>query len=121
MDYTWAAAGYRGAIRSGYTTCGLLIGCTIAMGLRHGQGRECIPMDEEETRDLVIREVNELYRDFIGQFGNAVCRELIQCDLGNPEEQARYMEQQIYRDTCFKYFKFIMNRLIEEDKLNPES
>lgn len=117
LDYTWASAGYSGAIRSGYTTCGLLIGCTTAIGLRHGQGKECIPTDEPETREKAIQEVNELYREFIGQFGNAVCRELIRCDLSKPEDQARYRDQEVYRDTCFKFFKFIMNRFIEKDKL----
>jgi hypothetical protein len=98
-----------------------LIGCTIAIGLRYGQGKECIPKEDPENRDEAIREVSELFRDFIEQFGDGVCRELIHCDLSNPKEQERYMEQQIYKDTCFKFFKFIMNRFIEEDKLKSES
>lgn len=118
VDYTWAAAGYRGAIRSGNTTCGLLIGSSIAIGLRHGQGKEGVPMEDEETREQAIREVNELYRSFIDQFGNTLCSGLINCDLGTPEGQARYIEQKIYKDTCFNFFKFIMNRFIEKDKQN---
>jgi hypothetical protein len=116
MDYTWAAAGYRGAIRSGKATCGLLMGPTIAIGLRYGRDKENMPMDDMENREKAIQEVNALYRSFIDRFGTSICDELIHCDLGKPEGQQRYMEEKIYKDTCFKFFSFVMNDFIEKDK-----
>ena len=116
LNYAWATAGYGGAIRSGNTTCGLLIGSSIAIGLRCGQGKEGVPMEDEKAREKAIQEVHELYRSFIDQYGNTICSELINCDLGTSEGQVRYAEQKIYMNTCFKYFNFIMNRFIEKDK-----
>ena len=73
-------------------------------------------MEDEEARQKAIQEVGELYRSFVDQYGNTICNALINCDLGTPEGQARYAEQKIYMNTCFKYFNFIMNRFIEKDK-----
>ena len=115
-DYSWAAAGYSGAIGSGDTTCGLLIGTTIAIGLRHGQGKECIPMEDTDQRDKANADVNEFYRDFIAEFGKTHCKQLINLDLSIPEESKQYREQEVYKDTCFKFFKFVMKRFIERDK-----
>ena len=115
-DYTWAAAGYQGAINSGHTTCGLLIGSTIAIGLRYGQGKECIPMEDEKNRSKAIEDVNELYKAFIAEFGNAICSELIHCDFSKPEEKIRYRQEEVYKHTCFKYFKFIMDYFFEKDR-----
>jgi hypothetical protein len=116
MDYTWAVAGYQGAISSGQTTCGLLIGCSIAIGLRHGQAREDKPADASEIRQMAIKEVNHLYRDFLNEFGDSECRNLINCHLGKPEDQTRYLEQEIYKDTCVKFFNFVMDRFIKMDQ-----
>ena len=115
-DYSWAAAGYSGAIGSGDTTCGLLIGTTMAIGLRHGQGKSCIPIEDTDARDKANAEVNEFYRDFLSEFGTSHCKQLIGLDLGKPEEAKEYREKEIYKDTCFKFFKFVMNRFIERDK-----
>ena len=115
-DYSWAAAGYQGAISSGETTCGLLIGTTIAIGLRHGNGKECIPIENGDSRAKAIAEVNAFYRDFLSEFGNTVCKQLIGLNLGDPEDGKQYIEKEVYKDTCFKFFKFVMNRFIENDK-----
>ena len=116
IDYSWAAAGYRGAISSGDTTCGLLIGTTIAIGLRHGVGKDCIPFEDKNERDKAIAEVGEFYRDFLAEFGNTQCRSLIGLNMSVPEERKQYIEGQVYKDTCLKFFKFVMTRFIEQDK-----
>ena len=116
IDYSWAAAGYQGAISSGDTTCGLLIGTAIAIGLRQGMGKECIPFEDKDERDNAIAEVGAFYRDFLAEFGNTQCRNLISLNMSVPEERKQYIEGQVYKDTCFKFFKFVMNRFIEQDK-----
>jgi len=115
-DYSWAAAGYSGAIGSGDTTCGLLIGTTIAIGLRHGQGKTSLPIDEADDRDKAIADVNEFYRDFMAEFGTAHCKQLISLDMSIPEEREQFREKEVYKDTCFKFFQFVMKRFIERDK-----
>jgi hypothetical protein len=117
IDYSWAAAGYQGAISSGNTTCGLLIGTTIAIGLHYGVGKECIPFEDKETRDKAIAEVNDFYQDFLTEFNDTLCRNLIGgLDMGNPEDRKQYMDKEVYKDTCLKYFQFVMKRFIERDK-----
>ena len=116
LKYAWAASGYLGAISSGQTTCGLLIGSTIALGVRHGQGKNCIPIEDEEERGKVVKEVNDLYRDFLTQFSSTDCQTLTTTDFSKPEDQVRYMEKEIYKDTCFKFLKFLMKRFFDEEQ-----
>jgi len=114
--HSWATAGYLGAINSGQTTCGLLIGSSIAIGLRHGKGKNCIPKEDEESRNKAVKEVNMLYKDFIHKFNSTNCKELTACDFSKQEDANRYMEKEVYKNTCFIFFNFVMNRLIEKEK-----
>jgi len=117
-QYSWATAGYLGAINSGQTTCGLLIGSSIAIGLRHGKEKKCTPTEDEECRNRAVQEVNSLYMDFIHQFNTTLCKELIHCDFSNPVDAAKYIEKEVYKDKCFVFFNFVMNRFIEKEKSN---
>lgn len=116
QDYSWATAGYAGAINSGKTTCGLLIGCTVAIGLRYGKGFSCIPLEETSIRDQAITEVKELYRDFIDHFKSSDCQTLIQCDFSKPGETERFRDEKLYVNACFRFFNHIMQRYVEADK-----
>jgi len=118
--YSWATAGYMGAILSGQTTCGLLIGSSIAIGLRCGQGKKNIPEEHEGERDKAIHAVGELYGDFLKEFGSTDCRTLSHCDFSNPEDLARYVQHKGWKNTCDLFLKFVMNRCVkmaEEGKL----
>ena len=110
--YCWATAGYMGAIGSGQTTCGLLIGSMVAISLRHGQGKDCIPMADQTARGNAVKEVNALYRDFLKQFGASDCQVLTSVDFSKREDSVRYMEEKIYQTTCFKFFNFVMDRFV---------
>jgi hypothetical protein len=86
----------------------MLIGCSVAIGLRHGLGKDCIPLEDEAARGEAVMEVGELFQSFLDEFGSTECRTLIGCDLSQPEEQARYMKEKIYEDRCFRFFYFVM-------------
>ena len=113
---SWATAGYSGAISSGDTTCGLLIGSSIAIGLRSGKEKTCLPLEDKESRNKAIAEVNALYKDFLEKFGTAQCKELIHCDFSKPDEATRYLKEKIYEKRCFTFYHFVMNRFIEMEK-----
>ena len=115
-DYAWAAAGYLGAIESGQTICGLLIGSSIAIGLRSGQGKDCLPLEDIEERKRAVKAVKKLYLDFIEKFKSTECRTLTGCDFSNSEDSIRYIEQEVYKSKCFEFFNFVMNRFIEMEK-----
>lgn len=116
IHHSWATAGYSGAINSGQTTCGLLIGSGIAIGLRYGKGKDGIPTDHEANRQKAGKEVNALYTDFIKKFKHTNCKKLTSCDFSNPSDVTTYMEKEVYKKTCFVFFNFVMNRFIEIEK-----
>ena len=92
---SWATGGYMGAISSGQTTCGLLIGTSVAIGMRVGQGLEKIPENEPNKRDKAISLVNRIYRKFIKQFGTSQCNKLT-----NGFKDKDWMKQ---CDTCLQH------------------
>ncbi|NQU65834.1 MAG: C_GCAxxG_C_C family protein [SAR324 cluster bacterium] len=117
QEYSWATAGYSGAINSGKTTCGLLIGCSIAIGLRHGKDFNCIPLEEPSVREKAIAEVKGLYGDFIDHFKFSDCQTLIQCDFSKPGEKERFQDEKLYVNACYLFFNHIMARFVEADKI----
>jgi hypothetical protein len=110
---SWATAGYLGAIDSGDATCGLLIGSSVAIGLRSGRGKTCLPLEDQEERNKAIAGLKALYKDFIEKFESTQCQKLTQCDFSKPEEAERYRKEEIYKNRCFKFFNFVMNRFVE--------
>ena len=111
--YSWASAGYMGAISSGQTTCGLLIGSGIAIGLRCGQSKEGIPEEHEQERNKANHAVGELYSDFLKEFGSTDCKTLSHCDFSNPEDLNRYIQNKGWKNTCDIFLKFVMDKCIE--------
>lgn len=114
---SWATSGYLGAINSGDTTCGLLIGSSVAIGMRTGHGKKCLPLADEDARNKAIAEVNSLFEDFIHEFQATQCENLVSCDFSKPEEGERYLKEEIYRHKCFNFFNFIMNRFFDSEEM----
>jgi len=111
--YSWTTAGYLGAILSGETVCGVLIGSSIAIGLRCGQGKEGIPEEDEAGRNKAIQSVRELYRDFLQEFGSTHCKTLSKCDWSDSEDLARWIQNKGWKSTCDVYLKYTMNKCVE--------
>ncbi len=117
---SWATAGYLGAITSGQTTCGLLIGSSIAIGLRCGQGINGIPEEHETERSRVIQAVNELYTEFLKKFNSTECKTLNRTDFTLPEELAKWMMTKGWKQTCDVFLGFTMQKcsqMVEEGKI----
>jgi hypothetical protein len=112
-EYSWATGGYMGAILSGQTVCGLLIGSSIAIGLRYGQGKEGVPEEHEGDRNKAIQAVGELYRNFLQEFGSTECKTLSKCDWSNSEDVTRWIQEKGWKSTCDVYLKFAMNKCVE--------
>jgi hypothetical protein len=106
----WAAAGYQGAISSGKTTCGLLIGCGMAIGLKLGVDNEGNPQEHEDERGKAIGGVYELYQSFLKEYGETTCKDLIGCDLSVPEEREKYRNEGIWKEVCDVCLNFVMNK-----------
>ncbi len=113
---SWATSGYLGAINTGQTTCGLLIGSSVALGLRAGKGKTCFPMEDEKERNSAIAAVHLMYEDFLHEFKSTQCQELTECDFSKAADGERYMKEEVYKHKCFKYLDFIMKRFVEMEK-----
>jgi len=116
VQESWATSGYLGAINSGQTTCGLLIGCSVAIGLRAGKEKTCFPLEDEKERNKAVAAVHLMYEDFLHEFKSTQCQELTECNFSQEPDQERYVKEEVYKNRCFKYFNFIMNRFIEMEK-----
>ena len=112
--YQWATAGYMGAINSGKTICGILFGASIYMGFLNGIGATNAPELNDKRRLKAIKSVNDLFNGFINQFGETDCTALTGCDWGKKEDIKRYFKDEIYKDTCFRQFEYVIEKCINE-------
>ena len=110
-ELSWATAGYLGAIMSGETTCGLLIGSSIAIGLKCGLGNDSIPEDHPEARGTAIETVSELYKDFKEKFGSTSCKTLTGVDFSDGDQLAEYVMEKKWKSTCDLFLNFTMRKL----------
>ncbi|MFX1284992.1 MAG: C-GCAxxG-C-C family (seleno)protein [Promethearchaeota archaeon] len=119
-DISWATGGYLGAILSGETTCGLLIGSSIAIGFHCGQGKREIPEKCEEERNMAIQAIGELYTDFLEEFGSTKCKKLCNVDFRKGEEIAHYLATKGWKQTCDIFLDFVIRKcvsMMEEGKI----
>lgn len=109
-QYSWATAGYLGAISSGQTSCGLLIGSSVAIGFRIGQEVEGIPEANDRERSRAIQAVNALYSQFLEKFGSSDCKTLSEVDFLKSEEIAKWTMSRGWKKTCDVYLHFVINK-----------
>jgi hypothetical protein len=114
--YQWATAGYMGAIGSGKTICGVLFGGAIYLGFLNGKDSTDAPMLKDENRLKAIKSVNDLFNGFINNFGETDCSLLTGCDWSKKEDIQRYYKDEIYKNTCFRQFEYVIEQCISNDK-----
>ena len=119
--YQWATAGYMGAINSGKTICGVLFGGSIYIGFLNGANSTEAPKIKDERRLNAIKSVNELFNGFTHQFGETDCTTLTGCDWSKKEDIKRYFKDEIYKDTCFRQFEYVVEKCIaEKSSMSPD-
>lgn len=74
------------------------------------------PEVEDGQRIKAIETVNRLFRGFIGEFGFTDCRSLTNCDFSKKEEVDRYMQDEVYKHTCFKQFEYVLAYCLDQIK-----
>ncbi|UCG00990.1 MAG: C_GCAxxG_C_C family protein [Candidatus Heimdallarchaeota archaeon] len=119
-EYSWATGGYLGAIMSGKTTCGLLIGSSVAIGFRCGQGKEKVPEECDDERNKAVQAVGELYSDFLEKFGSTKCKELSRTDFSKGEELGQYLATKGWKQTCDIFLDYVLRKcksMAEEGKV----
>jgi len=99
-----------GAIGTGQTTCGLLIGSSVAIGLKCCNGTKGIPEENPEDRERAIAGVARLYRSFLKEYGSTDCRILSGCDYSNPADIERRRRNEDWKVTCDVFLEFVLTR-----------
>ena len=112
--YQWATAGYMGAINSGKTICGVLFGGSIYLGFLNGMKATDAPKLKDEGRLIAIKSVNGLFDGFINRFAETDCTALTGCNWSKKEDINRYFKDEIYKDTCFRQFEYVIEKCIAE-------
>ena len=106
-----------GAIDSGKTICGILFGGSIYLGFLNGKDATDAPELKDKRRLNAIKSVNELFKGFINQFGESDCKTLTGCDWSKKEDIKRYFKDQIYKDTCYRQFEYVVEKCINAKAL----
>ena len=90
-----------GAIETGKTNCGILIGGVVYLGYLSGINATAAPEVKDEKRKAAIASVRGLYQGFIEKFGDTDCKTLTGCDWSKKEDVKRYYKEKIYQNTCY--------------------
>lgn len=105
------AAGFGGGIGRTGQTCGALTGAIMAIGLMRGSA----VAQDQEAKDEVYRLTQALLKRFEDRCGSTLCRELLECDISEPEGYARAREQDLFATRCPAYVKTAI-QILEELK-----
>jgi len=91
------ASGFGGGLGRTGETCGAVTGAVMALGLRYcAVPAEADPLGKQKA----YPPVQEFLARFKARHDSIVCRELLGCDLGLPEELQRAREQGLFKSRC---------------------
>ena len=85
---------------------------TYRVGFLNGTSANDLPELKDERRLNAIKSVNDLFNGFIGKFGKTDCTSLTGCDWNKKEDIDRYFKDEIYKDTCYRQFEYVINKCI---------
>lgn len=94
------ATGFGGGIRSG-DTCGAVIGAVLVIGLKYGNYTQ----EEGNTKSLCYQKTAEFTSLFRQRKGSIVCRELLNCNIADPEKMKFAAETGLFKEICPKMIK----------------
>jgi len=90
------ASGFCGGMARTCGTCGAVTGAIMGMGLTLGRSHS------DESMSPVYEATQRLIAKFEQEFGSRDCHELLGCDLGTPDGQVTFRENNL-RERCIRY------------------
>lgn len=95
------ASGFGGGMGRMATTCGAVTGAFMVVGLSHG----ATDPEDKESKETT----HKLVRDFTGRFlalnGSIICKDLMGCDISQPEGLETVREKGLFLTLCSKFVK----------------
>jgi len=90
------------------SVCGVLTGGVMAIGIKYGTNE---PSLEKRLRAYELAQ--RFYKQFERQHGSVLCRELIGCDLSNPEELEKARMEKVFEEKCVNFVRKAVEILVE--------
>lgn len=89
--------GLGGGLRSG-EVCGAVSGAVMVIGLRYGHSDSA----DTESKRLCYIKTAEFLQEFKKLNNSIICRELLGCDISNPDGMNTAQEKGLFGTTCVK-------------------
>ncbi|MDW7739688.1 MAG: C-GCAxxG-C-C family protein [Bacillota bacterium] len=77
-------------------TCGAVTGAYMLIGLKHGK----IAADDNNAKDETYALIQEFTRRFKEKYGSVQCKDLLGCDISNPEVLQEAKDKQLFTSVC---------------------
>jgi C_GCAxxG_C_C family probable redox protein len=90
------AGAFGGGMARRGETCGAVTGALMVIGLKYGKTKAGDDGAREKTYELV----GEFIKRFKSRHGSICCRELLGCDLSNPEGREAAYEKGLFTTLC---------------------
>jgi C_GCAxxG_C_C family probable redox protein len=103
------ATGFGGGMGRQGHTCGAVTGAIMVIGLNRGSTSP----QENQKKEETYQAVKEFMDRFEVQCGSTVCKELLGCDISNPQGYARARSQDLFKTQCPGYVGSAMEILEE--------
>jgi C_GCAxxG_C_C family probable redox protein len=104
------ASGFGAGMARRQEVCGAVSGAIMAIGMKHGQGRE----DDKAAKETAYRLSRELMERFQAEFGSCLCRELLPgIDLTTEAGHLRYKAEGWSEKMCRPCVRFAV-RILED-------
>jgi C_GCAxxG_C_C family probable redox protein len=92
------ATGFGGGIAKQGQTCGALTGGIISIGAVINDGFR--RPDQEEIKEVVYQNVQDLFQNFEEKFGSTICRNITGCDFKTKEGLKKFYDEEMGKNIC---------------------
>ena len=82
----------------------------IYLGYLNGINAAAAPGHRDRRRQKAIASVEKLFNGFAKRFDHTDCQTLTGCDWTRKQDVKRYFKEEVYKDTCFQQFEYVVER-----------
>jgi C_GCAxxG_C_C family probable redox protein len=100
---------FGGGIGRTGSTCGVITGATMALGVRDLHD----PDTWADRAPEGVQQLQTIIADFAARFGNTTCRELTGCDIATPEGYAAFKARDTAEHRCAGFIDWMCDRVAE--------
>lgn len=101
------ATGFGGGIGRCGSVCGALTGGVMTIGIKYGTNQP-----SSKRRPSCYRLARKLYRQFEQRHQSTLCRELIKCDLSDPDQLEKARNAKVFEEKCSDFIRTVVEILL---------